>query len=135
MSKHYWERGDSAVAFIDTAGKLCSAIQVSCANVNHKKFTFYGLQKLYDTAEELYDLCEEVNGYNLNNPRSAEERMIALEKARSKLRTLCGRMSRCTDRIQFSEGTLLEISSLMEKEDRLLAGLQKSDAERRRKLR
>ena len=61
MSKYYWERGDSAVAYIDTAGKLSARLQTSCANVNHKKYTFYGLQKLYSTAEELCDLCHLVN--------------------------------------------------------------------------
>ena len=135
MSKYYWERGDSAVAYIDTAGKLSARLQTSCANVNHKKYTFYGLQKLYSTAEELCDLCHLVNRLNLNDPRQAQERAIALQKARAKLDYLVHLMSRTTDRIDFSEGVLFEISTLMEKEDKLLSGLQKSDAERRKRLR
>ena len=61
--------------------------------------------------------------------------MVALQRARAKLDYLVHLMSRTTDRIDFSEGVLFEISTLMEKEDKLLAGLQKSDAERRKRVR
>ena len=132
MSKYYWQRGDSAVAFIDTARNLSKRLKTSCANVNHKKYTFYGLQDLSRYSSELCRLCHEINRFNLNNPRQAEERMVALQRARGMVDTITDLMGQCDDIIGFSEGVLKEISELLEKEDKLLAGLQKSDSERRR---
>ena len=40
MSKYYWQRGDSAVAYIYTARQLSKRLKTSCANVNHKKYTW-----------------------------------------------------------------------------------------------
>ena len=50
------------------------------------------------------------------------------------LDTVVSLFGECDDIIGFSDGVLEEVSVLMEKEDRLLAGLQKSDTERRKAL-
>ena len=71
---------------------------------------------------------------NLNSPRQAAEREVAVQEARSLVDTIADIMGQCDDIIGFSEGALQEISDLLEKEDKLLSGLYKSDSERRRNL-
>lgn len=134
MSKYYWQRGDSAVAYIYTARQLSKRLKTSCANVNHKKYTFYGLQDLSHYASELVRLCFQVNRLNANDPTEARMRQIKLKEARGMLDTVVSLFGECDDIIGFSDGVLEEVSVLMEKEDRLLAGLQKSDTERRKAL-
>jgi hypothetical protein len=132
MSKYYWQRGDSAVAYIYTARQLSKRLKTSCANVNHKKYTFYGLQDLSRYSSELVKLCFMVNRMNLNDPLEAQKRQLLLKEARGMLDTIVSLFGECDDIIGFSDGVLEEVSTLMEKEDRLLAGLQKSDTERRK---
>lgn len=135
MSKYYWQRSDSAVAYIYTARQLSKRLKLSCANANHKKYTFYGLQDLSHYSSELCRLCFFVNRMNLNDPAEAQKRQILLKEARGMLDTIVSLFGECDDNIGFSDGVLEEVSLLMEKEDRLLAGLQKSDTERRKALR
>ena len=132
MSKYYWQRGDSAVAYIYTARQLSKRLKTSCANVNHKKYTFYGLQDLSRYSSELVKLCFMVNRMYLNDPLEAQKRQLLLKEARGMLDTIVSLFGECDDIIGFSDGVLEEVSTLMEKEDRLLAGLQKSDTERRK---
>lgn len=134
MSKYYWQRGDSAVAYIYTARQLSKRLKTSCANVNHKKYTFYGLQDLSRYSSELVKLCFMLNRMNLNDPLEAQKRQLLLKEARGMLDTIVSLFGECDDIIGFSDGVLEEVSTLMEKEDRLLAGLQKSDTERRKAL-
>lgn len=135
MSKYYWERGDSAVAFIDTAILLSSRIKQSCANANHKKYTFYGLQDLSRYSSELVKLCHQANQLYPSNERIATERAILLKKALGLLITMGSLFGECERTIGFSTGVLEEVSKLMEKEDTLLKGIIKSDAERAKRLR
>ena len=134
MSKYYWQREDSAVAYIYTARQLSKRLKLSCANANHKKYTFYGLQDLSRYSSELVRLCFQVNRLNLNDPTEAKTRQIRLKEARGMLDTIVSLFGECDDIIGFSDGVHEEVSMLMEKEDRLLAGLQKSDSERRKSL-
>ena len=134
MSKYYWQRSDSAVAYIYTARQLSKRLKLSCANANHKKYTFYGLQDLSRYSSELVKLCFMVNRMNLNDPLEAQKRQLLLKEARGMLDTIVSLFGECDDIIGFSDGVLEEVSTLMEKEDRLLAGLQKSDTERRKAL-
>lgn len=134
MSKYYWQREDSAVAYIYTARQLSKRLKLSCANANHKKYTFYGLQDLSRYSSELVRLCFQINRLNLKDPTEAKMRQVRLKEARGMLDTIVSLFGECDDIIGFSDGVLEEVSVLMEKEDRLLAGLQKSDSERRNSL-
>ena len=134
MSKYYWQRNDSAVAFIDTARRISKRLKTSCANANHKKYTFYGLQDLSRYSSELCRVCFQLNRMNMNDPMEAKKQQIMVKEARGLVDTIASLMGECDDIIGFSEGVLREVSDLLEKEDKLLAGLQKSDAERRRSL-
>ena len=135
MSKYYWERGESSVAYIDTARRLSMRIKLSCANANHKKFTFYGLQDVSKYSSELVRLCSQINRLNMADLGEAKRRQMLTREARGLLDTLATLFGESATIIQFSEGVLQEVSDLMALEDKLLAGLQKSDAERIRKLR
>ena len=134
MSKYYWQRGDSAVAFIDTARRLSKRIKTSCANANHKKYTFYGLQDLARYSSELCRLCYQLNRLNMQDAMEARKRQLMVKEARGMVDTISSLVGECDDIIGFSNGVLQEISDLLEKEDKLLAGLQKSDTERRKSL-
>lgn len=134
MSVYYWQRTDSAVAYIDTARRLSMRLKQSCANANHKKYTFYGLQDLSHYSSELCRLCFQVNRMNMNDPMEAKRRQILLKEARGMLDAITSLVAEIDDIIGFSDGVLEEISELLEKEDRLLGGLQKSDTERRKSL-
>lgn len=135
MSKFASQRGDTAVSFIYTARQLSKRLKMSCANANHKKFTFYGLQ---DLSRYSSDLCLQLMQLNRINPRSkmeADARRLLLSKARGTLDAIVSLFAEVDDIIGFSPGVIEEIGDLMEKEDRLLAGLQKSDNERFKDLR
>lgn len=134
MSVYYWQRTESAVSFIDTARRLSMRLKQSCANANHKKYTFYGLQDLSRYSSELVKLCFMVNRMNLNDPIESKRRQVLLKEARGMVDTIAALVSEIDDIIGFSEGVLLELSELLDKEDRLLAGLQKSDNERRKSI-
>lgn len=135
MSKYYWERGESAVAYIDTARRLSNRIKLSCANVNHKKFTFYGLQDLSRFSSDLLRMCSQINRLNMADLDEAKRRQMMTREARGLLDTIATLFGECAPIVHFSPGVLQEVSELIEKEDRLLIGLQKSDAERIRKMR
>jgi hypothetical protein len=60
---------------------------------------------------------------------------VLLKEARGLLDAIVSLFGECADIIGFSDGVLMEVSTLMEKEDKLLTGLQKSDAERMRAFR
>ena len=130
MSKYYWQRDDSAVEFIYTARLLSKRLKLSCANANHKKYTFYGLQDLSRYSSDLCRYCFQINKIFPQNQYEARERMLLIKKARGLLDTIVSLFGECDDIIGFSDGVLEEVSDLMEKEDRLLEGLQKSDSVR-----
>lgn len=123
------------MAYIYTARQLSKRLKLSCANVNHKKYTFYGLQDLSRYSSDLCRLCFQINRLNIKDVVEAKERKLLLKEARGLLDAIVSLFGECDDIIGFSDGILEEVSTLMEKEDRLLAGLQKSDAERIKSLR
>ena len=134
MSQYYWQRGDSAVAYIYTARQLSKRLKTSCANVNHKKYTFYGLQDLSRYSSDLCRLCFQVNRLNMQDPAEAKARQLRLKEARGLLDAITSLFGECADIVGFTPGILQEVSELLEKEDKLLAGLQRSDTERRKNL-
>ena len=135
MSKYYWQREYSAVAFIDKARRLSKRIKTSCANMNHKKYTFYGLQDLSRYSSELCRLCFQLNRLNMNDPMEAKKRQLLLKEALGMVDTIGSLMGEVDDIIGLSSGVIQEISDLLFEEEKLLKGLQKSDAERRKTLR
>ena len=135
MSKYYWQRDYSAVAFIDKARRLSKRIKTSCANMNHKKYTFYGLQDLSRYSSELCRLCFQLNRLNMNDPMEAKKRQLLLKEALGMVDTIGSLMGEVDDIIGLSPGVIQEISDLLFEEEKLLKGLQKSDAERRKALR
>ena len=135
MSKYYWQREYSAVAFIDKARRLSKRIKTSCANMNHKKYTFYGLQDLSRYSSELCRLCFQLNRLNMNDPMEAKKRQLVLKEALGMVDTIGSLMGEVDAIIGLSPGAIQEISDLLFEEEKLLKGLQKSDAERRKALR
>lgn len=130
MSKYFWQRGDSKALYIYTAKQLSKELKNSFANGNRKKFTFYGFQDISRYSSELCRLCHHINRLNPDNRVEAPKRLLLVKEARGLLDEIVSMFEIACELVTFSDGTLQKISDLMEKEDRLLAGLQKSDAER-----
>ena len=130
MSKYYWERHDSTVAYIYTARRISLRIKLSCANANHKKYTFYGLQDLSRYSSELCRLCFQINRIYPSSRLEVDRRRLLLKEAQGLLDAIVSLFGECCENIGFSSGVLEELSELFAKEDALLAGLQKSDASR-----
>lgn len=135
MSKLFWERNDSTAAYVYTARKLSIRIKLSCANANHKKYTFYGLQDLSHYSSELCRMCNQIDKIYPTNRVEADARMLLIKNARGMLYTISSLFGECVEIIGFKEGVLQEVSDLIEQEDRLLAGLKKSDTARFKHLR
>lgn len=134
MSKYYWQRGDSAVAYIYTARQLSKRLKTSCANANHKKYTFYGLQDLSRYSSDLCRLCFQIQRLFPNNKAEAEKRRLLIKEAQGTLDAIVSLFGECDDIIGFKDGVLEEVSELMEKEDALLSGLLRSDTKRAKEL-
>lgn len=130
MSKYYWERGDSAVAYIYTARQLSKRLKISAANVNHKKYTFYGLQDLSRYSSELCRLCFQIQRLYPQSKAEADRRRLLIKEAQGMLDTIVSLFGEVDDIIGWKEGVLQEVSELMEKEDALLSGLLRSDTKR-----
>lgn len=130
MSKYYWQRGDSAVAYIYTARQLSKRLKTSSANANHKKFTFYGLQDLSHYSSDLCKLCFQIQRLYPQNKGEADRRRLLIKEAQGTLDAIVSLFGEIDDIIGWKDGVLEEVSDLMEKEDALLSGLLRSDAKR-----
>ena len=131
---YYWQRHNSAVDFIQTARLLKIQICRSCAGANHKKFTFYGLQKLAEYSCELPRLTIQANAILPTNRHEYEARRLLLKRAMGMLLTLSAQFGDVDDLIGFSDGVKQTCSELMEKEEKLLKGILESDKKRFGKL-
>ncbi len=134
MSRYVSQRKETAVEFIETARKLSTRLKISCANAGHKKYTFYGLQDVSRYSSELLKTLLTVNRLDTKDYDQMRRRLVLEQEARGLLDSICCLFGELELVVHFSNGVLNEVGQLLEKEERLLAGLYKADREKAKSL-
>ena len=122
-------RGKSDAEFIVTAVKLEKETRSRCTH-GPKRYTFYGLQELWQTSRKICDLVTLANAFPPTTKAEAKKRRDRLHGARELIRVYNGQLGSLLDGDVLTPTAGGELAELIRKEDVLLKGVMDSDRKR-----
>ena len=120
------KRGESVVEFINTARELCIYSIQRCVSFP-KRYTFYISQEIAQHANNIYSDVIAANEIKPTNKHEAQMRIDHFLNAYAECEIMISKIALAHDMFGIQESTMTEWMRLLNKEQRLLSGVKKSD--------
>ena len=129
MSVLLKDRKESEAQFIYTARELEAKTRRRCVNAP-KRYTFYGLQELWATSRRIHSNVKQANSVFPANQHEAQIRRDFFIHARAELQDFISQLELFLEDGIMTPAAADELAGLVDKEDRLVKAVMKSDKTR-----
>lgn len=133
MSVYKNNRNKSSVDFVDIAREINIYTIKACVSFP-KRYTFFLTQHISESANRIYEYVVCANKANPRNQHEAQIRRDFLTLAYAQCEHLIAKIGIARDMFGISDKTMTDWMALIDKEEALITGVKKSDAEKYKSL-
>lgn len=123
------KRSTSDAQFLNTARELESKTRRACLRCP-KRYTFYGLQELWQTSRRVYSNVKKANSINPKNSHEFQIRKDLFIQAMIELQDYVSQLEIMTEDGIFTPAAESTLPEVVDKEIKLIKGVMKSDRAR-----